>query len=205
MVEVKTVPDFITHNDSELRSFFVFKTGIYDKVLQDEAIQEFYVKMIETHALESYPESYLPFKTYVCNLLCWTLPQMKKANVRACYNMVSTVTVSIGDSNKREVDVWEYVGNHNIHSDYSVDATYTNSLLEHEDESTLERELDDFISYVRRTEPEKKANRIETFVKHKMYGCKAIDIAKMLGVSNNMVKIIKDDAYRKFKRWSGRG
>jgi len=200
---VNTVEEFQRHNENELRSFMTYKTGIYNKDIHDEAIQEFYVKLIETRALETFDPNYenkpRRFDSYILTLFCYLMPELKKNNHRARFPMVTRVNV--GHNEPKLVDVWEFVSKEDLHSEYAVDRTYSASALETRQDDEVNLYLQDFIDYIKKTEPDKKANRMIVYLTHKLQGCNGTDIAQILGVSNNMVKFIKNDLYDAFNDW----
>jgi len=108
MVVTKDVAGFVRHNEKDLRHFMSYKTGIYDKDLIDEAIQEFYIRLIKTRALETYDCEEGSFDTYVMNLFCWLLPLLKKKNFRFNHKVVSVVTTQASGYAKEE-DIWNLV------------------------------------------------------------------------------------------------
>jgi hypothetical protein len=206
MIPVRTVEDFQRKNEAELRSFFSYKTGIYDQEVHDETIQEFYVRLIESKALETFdPEKRNVgteescFNQYIINLFCWMLPVLRRRNPNANYQILSRIDV--GDSVPKPIDIWELLNKNFEHTKYDIEPSYSSSALEMQQEEESRQQLEDFIEYIRRTEPEKKANRFELYLRRKMEGCKAADIALMLGVSNYMVTIIKQDIHQRFKTW----
>jgi hypothetical protein len=203
MQRVNTVEEFKRKNEHELRSFMAYKTGIFNKELHDEAIQEFYVKLIETRALETFDPNYenkpRRFDTYIMTLFCYLLPELKKNNHRARYPMVTKV--NIGHHEPKMIDIWEFLNKEDLQSEFAVDRTYSISALEMRQDDEMNLYVKDFIGYVKRTEPEKKANRMITYLTHKLQGCNGTDIAQVLGVSNNMVKFIKNDLYEAFNDW----
>lgn len=210
MIPVRTVEDFQRKNEAELRSFFSYKTGIFDSEVHDETIQEFYVKLIESKALETFdPEKRnvgteeTCFNQYILNLFCWMLPVLKRRNPNVNYQIMSRIDV--GDCIPRPIDIWELLNKNFEHTKFDVEPSYSSSALEMQQEEEAKQQLEDFIAYIRRTEPEKKALRFELYLRRKMEGCKATDIAIMLGVSNYMVTIIKQDIHQRFKAWMNDG
>ena len=204
---VNTVEEFKRHNEHELRSFMAYKTGIYNRDLHDEAIQEFYVKLIETRALETFDPLYdnkpRKFDTYITTLFCYVLPELKKKNHRALYPMITRV--NIGHSDPKLVDIWELISSDGVHSDFSVEKAYSTSALETRIDSEADLYVNDFIEYVKRTETPLRAKRMITYITHKLQGCNGTDIAHVLGVSNNMVIFIKNDLFDAFKEWNNNG
>jgi len=204
MQVVNTVEDFKRYNENDLRSFMAYKTGIYNRDLHDEAIQEFYVKLIETRALETFDPNYenkpRRFDSYILTLFCYLMPELKKNNHRARYSMVTKVNV--GHHSPKMVDIWEFVSKEDLNSEFAVSHTYSASALEMRQDDEINLYTQDFIEYLRRTEPKKKADRMIEYLTRKLQGCNGTDIAHMLGLSNNMVKFIKRDLYEAFNDWN---
>lgn len=210
MVPVRTVEDFQKKNEAELRSFFSYKTGIYDPEVHDETIQEFYVKLIESRALESFDPAKRNigteescFNQYIISLFCWMLPVLKRRNPNVNYQLMSRV--DIGETTPKRVDIWELLSKNFQHTNFQVEESFNTSALEDQQEQEAHQLLEDFISYIHRTESQTKARKFELYLRRKMEGCKATDIAIMLGVSNYMVTIIKQDIHKRFKHWIKNG
>ena len=202
MVEVKTVREFARKNEKDLKKFMQYKTGIYDEDLIKEAVQEFYVKLIETKSLLSYNPSLGTFKTYITNLFCWQLPQLGRKNFRQSKDVVSVVKNDKTYQNDYD-EVWNCLGREDHRSGISfvLHPNYHTSNMYYDEEFAAENMLEAFISYVEKTEPPKKAQRTIEFLRRRMEGCNSVDLASILDLSNNMVKIIKNSAYDKYKRW----
>lgn len=90
MVIVKNVGDFQRKNEDELKAFMIHKTGIYDPEMINDTLQEFYARLIQSKALESFDdkraptakENQLNYEKWVCNNFCWLLPMLRKKNHR---------------------------------------------------------------------------------------------------------------------------
>ena len=113
MVVVKTVEEFQKENENELKSFMSHKTGIYDQEIIKDTIHDFYIRLIQTKALEGFDENRAPneqentlnYERWVCNNFCWFLPLMRKKN----YTKVLKLRVkSEKERKKREEYVRRY-------------------------------------------------------------------------------------------------
>jgi len=109
MKPVKTVADFAKYNEKQLKTMFISKTGIRDKDIINDAIQEFYVRLIQTKALETYDEKEGSFNTYFFNLMCWMMPQMSRNNFRYNHEVLSTVEIREPTNSCKEKDIWDVV------------------------------------------------------------------------------------------------
>lgn len=195
MVQVRDVREFARKNEKHLKRFVSYKTGIIEKSLVDEIIQEFYLNLLRSDALETYDEKLGSFETYIMNRLCWIFPQIKKKNVRIQHSLVSHV-----QHRSSRIDVWEYVGKDK--KNYNIDPNFFCSYnITCQDEEECRQCLEEFIEYIKKTEEPTKAERMISVIRHRAAGCKSVDIAGMLKVSPTMVKLIKRDAERKYKEW----
>lgn len=229
MVVVNTVEEFAKKNENDLRSLMNYKTGIFDKNLVDEAIQEFYVKLIETRALESYDIKAGSFNNYITSLFFWTLPHTGKKNFRIKFDVVSSVTISNGNQTQKNVDVWDLVSgvseytvdfepkkpaskktiedeisndaDRSASTSFRVDCRFKCSAFERAQEDNFYRELRDFKKHIKKTEPAFKAERMITYIEKKMEGCLGVDIAETLKLSSAMIRIIKNDTKEKYLVW----
>lgn len=202
MVTVRDVEKFARKNEPDLKKFMVYKTHIIDRDLINDSIQEFYIRLIESKALDTFDESEGTFDTYIMKLFCWTLPVLKKKKMIRGKNMISVVfSDPASGRGEEEKDVWECL---QMHPYYKVDPTVQIPLMEEQEESDVEQELDDFISYIKETEKPKKAERMITFIERRQDGCKAADIAVMLELTDNHIKCIKQEIEEKFKKWQKR-
>lgn len=88
MVVVKTVEEFRNKNENELKAFMMYQTGIYDAEIIRDTLQEFYLRLLQTKALEKYDENIattksgniLNYERWICNNFCWLLPLLRKKN-----------------------------------------------------------------------------------------------------------------------------
>jgi len=227
MVAVRSVEDFAKRNEGDLRRMMNFKTGIFDKNLVDEAIQEFYLKLMETRALETFDEKEGAFNTYISNLFFWSLPIIRRNNFRINFDVLSSVSVS--DNNRcKNVDVWDFVSTKSPRSteflpkkplskrteeekdssahnslgiSFNVDGRFNCSALDSAQEESFCRDLEDFKRYLKRTEPKNKYKRMETYLDKKLEGCLNTDIAVILKVSTTMVRLIREDCKKKYNKW----
>jgi|WetSurMetagenome_2_1015567.scaffolds.fasta_scaffold545873_2 hypothetical protein len=196
---VRDVKSFVERNGEQLQRFFIYKTGITDRELIHEHLQEFYVKMIQTRALESFDEKEGSFDTYISTLLCWMLPYRAKKNVSVQYKFVSRVFRD-GRPECDAEDVWDHTGT--FEGPYKVDfSPCTPRSFDENDEELFSQYLKDFKKYIQKTESEKVTHQMFTFLSGKQMGLRSSDIAILLGVSDNMVKIIKQRIQVKFERW----
>jgi DNA-directed RNA polymerase specialized sigma24 family protein len=228
MVVVKTVRDFALQNEAQLRRFMRYKTGICDENMINDAIQEFYVRLIETNALGLYDETKGEFDTYISNLFCWMMPLLQRRNFRhrhatipkklrvkygledpklGChkkakfdYRMMSVIKKDDRMWSESD-DVFNFV--HENHASLKISKAYEVSLYDGAEDPIIDAYVEEFKAYIRRTEPSKRAERMILFIDQKFAGCRSVDIAGMMGVSNNMVKIIKQNLQRKYHRWQG--
>ena len=197
MVVVRDVREFARKNEEHLKRFFKYKTGILDRDLMADQIQNFYVRLIQTNALETYREDKGDFRMYVMTLLCWSLSVSKQKSKRA-KNKVTAIS-NFKHANKEMLeDVYNYVSTDSSY--FRVDGSST-FVRDHEYDYQLGAKLESFRSYIRKTENDTKAHQMVTFIDNKIDGCNSTDIAIMLKVSENMVKIIKQQLKKKYYEW----
>lgn len=199
MVAVKSVKEFVEKNEKDLRSFSKHKTGIHDINLLDDQIQEFYVKLIKTRALETYDENLGSFRTYIVNLFCWTLNNLGKRNFRVRHKVISKVDRKTSDGRSVEEDVWNYVGFKDAH--LKIDEKYINKRVLLSEEFKMSECFEDFKDYIRQTESEKYAYKMIYFLERKKQGCQSKDIAVGLGMSFAMVSRLKKKTLERFMEW----
>lgn len=240
MVIVKSVGDFQRKNEGELKAFMIHKTGIYDQDMINDTLQEFYARLIQSKALESFDakmaptaeENQLNYDRWVCNNFCWLLPMLRKKNFRG----VLKIKMSKEDLDKKNTLVDEEAGERDpdfdyetlrffttivvkegdteipkgifevIHpaaqdASYSINKGFSTSLVEQDENEEAKKTLDSFFRYLRRTTPHKKAVQTENYMKYRMRGLNSVDIAILMGVSNNMVKFIKKESKETYTRW----
>jgi DNA-directed RNA polymerase specialized sigma24 family protein len=197
---VKDVQSFVQKNENHLLRFFKHKTGICDRELIHDHLQEFYIKLIQTKALESYNEKEGAFDSYIFTLLCWLLPQMAKKNVAVHYDFLTEIKI-LDKDHEGEDDVWDRVSNFGglYHTIKAADSLCTPCMLNESSDELFNVYVEEFESYLRRTEKPTSANQMIVFLKRKQEGCNSSDIARVLGVSDNMVKIIKKKLQRLLK------
>lgn len=222
MVVVKTVEEFAKQNEEQLKLFMRYKTGIYDEDIIRDTVQEFYIRLITTRALENFDEEKGKFDTYIANLFCWLLPSLRKIKFRNIVTKTVTVNENGNEVRKKvevihevlstfkyrsdkiwgkaEDDVWDHVGNYNSH--LAIDALYNYSHVYVEEERKLEDKYKAFVRHIRETEPHKRAERMILVLNCRNDGCRSKDIARMLGISDNMVKIIKNRIRDKYFEWN---
>jgi DNA-directed RNA polymerase specialized sigma24 family protein len=196
---VRDVETFVEKNGEQLQRFFIYKTGITDRELIHEHLQEFYVKMIQTHALETYDEEKGSFDTYISTLLCWLLSYKKRKNLSIKYKFISSVSTD-SQSVSEESDIWDHVSisEGNFKVDFSP---CTPRIFDNTDEYMFNHYLNEFKGYIHKTELPRNRDRMLTFLECKENGCNSSEIAVVLGVSDNMVKIIKQKLREKLERW----
>lgn len=196
---VRDVQSFVEKNGTQLQRFFIYKTGITDRELIHEHLQEFYVKMIQTRALESFDENQGSFDTYISTLLCWMLPYLAKKNVSAQHDFITRVFKK-GQPETDAEDVWDHMGT--FEGPYKIDfSPCTPRIFDDGDEELFSQYMEDFKKYIKRTESKKVTHQMFTYLSGKQNGCCSSDIAILLGISDNMVKIIKQRLQVKFERW----
>jgi hypothetical protein len=204
---VKTVRDFALKNSNDLERFMMFKTGIRDTDVIRDTIQDFYVKLIETRALETYDPAKGAFKTYIMNLFCWLFPVLAKRNMRARYTIMSYMKDkdNSGHWNGVYTDIYDgvAVSGTGPYVEHVVDGAYEASHVQEDEELESDISMREFIEHLKRTQPQKAADRIVPYIEYRTQGCNGADVAKILGVSNNMVKIIKENAKRTYEQWRG--
>jgi len=224
-----------------------YKTGISDKDVVDDTLQEFYHRLITTKALETYDEQRGAFETYIMNLFCWMLTTLARHNFRYNHEVTSTVVITNQNFATEENDVWDHVKGRSAftidftsralekrkekkHSSFkdafeedkhkyekergvnvasarafsgSVDARFLASAIDREEELSLHRDITQFLSYVRRTEPPVRSSKIIKYVRYKMMGFNNSDIATMLRVSNTMVGVVRKLSWDLYNCWRG--
>jgi len=226
MIIVKTVKEFVKQNEKHLIRFLQYKTGINDREMIDDTLQEFYMRLYQTKALESYDEKRGTFDTYIGNLFCWMLPFLSRKNFKYRhtlmpkryrdkyldknekgisnnhmydYRMMSYVNK---DNSKMWVDgddVFNYV--HENSATFKISKAYETSYFDTDEDPALSGYLESFKTYIRETESPRSAEKMILFLEQRVAGCKGVEIAGMMKVSNNMVKIIKHTLKRKYDTW----
>ena len=194
MVAVHTVKDFVRYNDKDIRRFMTYKTGIFDKDLINDTVQDFYVSLIKTRALEAYDSSKGSFDVWVNSLFCWLLPKAKSKNFRTCFDVISKVSNSQGTQ-----DVWEFVGSHS--KDYRVEGSYMVYSVVQDSEEEVQKGIFDFVRYIKSTEKPIRSGRMVSILLHRYAGMKSVDIAQILKISPNMVKVIRQYTFTRWKVW----
>jgi RNA polymerase sigma factor (sigma-70 family) len=205
VVVVNNVEDFAKNNEEDLRRYLTSGKGklIFDPEMVNDIIQNFYVRIIKSDALSKFDPTLASFETYIITILCNMLPHERKRNPHARYTHISVL--SNPDSKSRhdeDIDVFDFVYGNSDYSGMSIDRkNMPDSVYLQEDIDSVNNMLA-FIEFIKDTEPNKaKADKMVSFVEHKMQGLLATDIAVMMGVSDNMVKIMKNNIYDKFKKW----
>lgn len=209
MVRVTNVDEFARKNEGDLRRYMTYKTGIRDSNIIRDTVQEFYVKLIETRALDTYDPKLGTFKTYIMTLFSWLFPVLANRNPRARYTLVSWVQQNgrgKGNDDDAIVDVYERTASlgESPYIDNVVDPRYAASHVCLNDDIHANIELGDFMRFVQRTRTRKAASRIHSYLVHRTSGCNGADVARILGVSNNMVKMIKEQVKESYEEWRGK-
>lgn len=207
MVIVDNVRDFAIQNEKDLRKFMQYKTGIHDKDIIDDTIQEFYVRLIESRALERFDEDRClgskkkGFETFICNLFCWMLPVMARKNFRVRFEVVSRVKERTRYCN-RETDVWDYMG---PASTYRADKGYEAAHLRSPSFEEDKVYLDEFVGYLESSvKSPKKRERMKIYLSNISAGCTGSQVACVLSVSNAMVSMLKADIRDRYEEWKNR-
>jgi hypothetical protein len=204
---VKTVRDFALRNSDDLKRFMVFKTGIRDRDIIMDTIQEFYVKLIETKALETYDPAKGAFKTYIMNLFCWLFPVLANRNHNVKYTFLSCTKDRnhSGQWDGGYTDIFEDVAapGRSPYVEHVVDGSYISSHVTEDEELETEISIKEFVEHIKRTQTKKAASRIVPYIEYRNCGCNGADVAQILGVSNNMVKMIKERTKVSFEQWRG--
>ena len=78
MVAVRDVREFAIKNQQDLVSFIIYKTGILDQDLIMDQIQDFYIRLIRSKALDKFDSTKGSFESYIFTLLCWMFPVFAK-------------------------------------------------------------------------------------------------------------------------------
>lgn len=216
MEVVDNIADFAKKNENDLRRFLSggrSGKGIRDADLVNDIIQNFYVRLISSNALGKFDPSSVDekeninsvFNSYILTILCRMLPHEKRRNPNSRYTHISAVSSSEGGSSRYEdeADIFDFVYGGSDHLEYGVKRRDLMPSCFHQDEEDeCIRHFISFTEYLKENEPNKaKAERMVAFVEGKMQGVLATEIAVILGVSDNMVKIIKNNIYDKYKKW----
>jgi bifunctional DNA-binding transcriptional regulator/antitoxin component of YhaV-PrlF toxin-antitoxin module len=98
-------------------------------------------------------------------------------------------------------DIFDFV--HGENATLKITKAYEHSMYDGCDDPLFDDYIEEFKAYIRRTETPKNAERMILFIEQKYAGCRGVEIAGMMGVSNNMVKIIKHSLQRKYNKWQG--
>lgn len=203
MVPVRKVDEFVKENEDQIKHFMSYKTGIIDEDIINDQVQDFYIKLIETRALDTYDSKKGSFNTYISNLFCWMLPGMARKNFRVKYKVISRVSKRgslLLLANEDAYDVWDFVDTSK--AKYRVSPQYDAFHVKMEEEEETERHLEEFKDYIRKTESDKNARRMITYLEQRYAGCNAVNVALTLGLSANMVKIIKQNLWDKYNQWN---
>jgi DNA-directed RNA polymerase specialized sigma24 family protein len=204
MVVVDNPRDFQKKNEEDIRRYLTNSKNIYDPELVNDIIQNFYVRLIKSEALKNYDPKRARFETYMLTILCRMLPHEKRKNPMARYSHVSAINYTEGGTARcaEDVDIFDFVYGLEEQTEFSVARKNRPSAVYQDEEDESIKHMIAFIAYVKKTETnKKKSDSMICFLERKMDGCLATDIANMLGVSDNMVKIMKNSIYDKYKKW----
>jgi DNA-directed RNA polymerase specialized sigma24 family protein len=206
MEVVKTVREFALKNEEDLRRYYIHHTHITDPDLVREAIQEFYVKLIQGRSLETYDPSKGTFKTYIMNMFHWLFPILARRNLRMKYTFVSQVLDRDAQMRYDEyTDVFEILAGREAgpYLENVIDPSYEASHAGAHEEDDSDGTVKDFSRYVQRSQTPNSAKHILPYLEYQTKGCSGADIAQMLGVSNNMVKFVKEKVADTYEQWKG--
>jgi DNA-directed RNA polymerase specialized sigma24 family protein len=204
MVVVDNVKDFAKQNEGDIRRFLTNSKHIFDPELVNDIIQNFYVRLISSDALSTFDPSIATFNTYIITILCRMLPHERRRNPNARHSHLSVFVDPDVSSpySQGGVDVFDLVYGCCDHSEYGIKRKNMPSYVFQREEDESIMHIMSFIDFIKESEPnKKKADKMVCFVEHKMQGVLATDIATVLGVSDNMVKIMKNNIYDKYKKW----
>jgi DNA-directed RNA polymerase specialized sigma24 family protein len=196
MVVVRDVKEFAKKNEAHLKRFLRYKTGIIDRDIISDHIQEFYVRLIQTGALDSYCEEKGSFNVYIFTLLCWSVAVVAKK-----YKKEKTLLISHVKNRRHncEEDIWDYVSKN--YGFYKISGREYTELFEYDFDYDLDKYIDNFREYICEKEQGNRAKQMVIFINNKKDGYKSTDIASMLNVSDNMVKIIKQRVKKRYNEW----
>lgn len=198
---VRDVESFVEKNGKQLLKFFKYKTGIFDEDLIHEHIQDFYLKLIQTKALEAYDEKAGEFETYVLTLLCWMLPYMAKKNVAIHHSFLTSMRIQ-GKNGFEVEEIWDHVSNFEGLNTYKIcSSPCTPSSFTEDQNDLFDIYVEEFKEYIDRTESASLSHQMHIFIDLRQEGFKSTDIAKYLNVSDNMVKFIKQKLQKRFELW----
>ena len=251
--------EFVKKNETELRGFFKYKTGIFDRDMIHDALYEFYYRIMKSESLLFFGEldkgsvygivdengkvvvdtevKTASFETYITNQLCWVMPRQARQRYRnrnvplsdayrkkySCeesgeestkatidYEVLSSVSPMASRAWAVEEDVFDRVSAG--HATYKVSSAYEASQFDTGCDPAMSGYIADFKAYVCHTESPQMAEKMITYLEYKLKGCKGVMIAPLLkstrknfsgrvGVSNNMVKVIRQGLQKKFLKW----
>lgn len=203
MVVVRTVEEFQRYNEKELRSFVTYKTGIVDKDIIDDTIQEFYLKLISSRSLEKFNGNEgASFNTWVCNLLCWLLPVLKSKNFNIKYRPIGSMEDLNNDPSIKE-DLWNYVHDSVYNSSMSLrlDRCFEMDIVYEDDILLEERLLSAFIRHLKRVLPEKKYRIYISYIKHRFEGMNAEQLIPTMGLARSTLSQLKGDIKKELIKW----
>jgi RNA polymerase sigma factor (sigma-70 family) len=204
MVVVNSIEDFVKYNEEDIRRFLTSSKKIYDPELVDDIIQNFYFRLLKSDALQNYDPKIAGFGTFVFTILCRMLPNERRKNPLAAHPHISAISNPEGSTARcaEDVDIFDFINGIDTHTEFKINRKNVPSSLYQDEEDECTKHMLSFIEYVKKTETNKKKSKnIVCFLEHKMAGCLATDIARILGVSDNMVKIMKNNIYDKYKKW----
>jgi len=200
MVVVNNVGDFAYKNEKDVLNLLRYK-GITDKNVAKDILQNFYIRLLKSDALSTYNPEIAGFERYITTILYNMLPYENKRNPTRRYKHITCVYNQ--DSEGREsTDVFDLVYGCTDDNNYGISKKNAPSSLYISEEEEITKHICSFIQHIKDTEPDKvKAQKMICYIESKMHGCVANDIALMLGVSDNMIKIMKNSLYERYKKW----
>jgi len=206
MVVVDNVKDFAKYNEEDIRRFLTSSRGkkLFDLDMVNDIIQSFYVRLINSGALSKFNPELASFDTYIITILCNMLPQERRKNTFIRYRHVSVIpNPSRGNSGTDDnVDIFDHLHGNSRNPNLHIERKNVPSSIFREEEDECVNHIRAFIQFIKESEPNKrKARKMVCFLENKLEGCLATEIAMILGVSDNMVKIIKNNIYNKYKKW----
>lgn len=200
MVVVRTIEEFQRHNEKELRTFMISKTGILDKDMINEAIQECYIRLISTRSLEKFKDGEAAsYNTWVCNLLCWVLSGLKKKNFNQRFNPISHVRANQNNSFfSRDTEIWEHI---NSNKDFILDKSINADLINDNSIDKTERLKSSFIRYLYRVSSKEKADFYVKYMQYSEQGMTSESIAPILNTTGSVLCHAKKKLLKKMKKW----
>lgn len=141
----------------------------------------------------------------------YVVKKNKNNRVTVDYPIISNMPVN-NEAWVEYKDVFELV--HKNNAKLKVSSAYESSLFDDTVDPATTGYIESFKEYIRRTENPKTAKKMITYLDKKLEGCCGVEIAAMIdgnrlktenkkGISDNMVKLIKQDIQKKYEKWQG--